>query len=586
MQSHTNANRLSRRLTAIARPARAGLRAAVALGFVAGVLVIIQAFVLARIINAIIFRHLSASGLEPALVLLFGLFALRATLSFLSEIAAHHAAAVVKRDLRRSLIEHIFRLGPAYTAQERSADLATTLIDGVESLEPYLARYLPQRLLVALVPLAILASVVPIDWMSALVLALSGPLIPLFMVFVGSQAEAINQRHWRQLLAMSAHLLDAIQAITTLRLFGRARDEIALIARISEDYRRVTMASLRVAFLTSAVLEFFASLAIALVAVLFGARLLHGRVDFFPAFLVLLLVPEFFLPLRTLALHYHARMSALAAAARIFDVLDVPLPGNSGKGCPAAGRIAIVCRTLQAGYAPDRSVLDGIDCEFPAGGSTAIVGRSGAGKSSLAAAILGFITPTAGAILVNGVPLAAIDREVWWRQLAYVPQSPRIFSGSIAENLRLGRAEADDAALREACRRARLLEVIEALPQGFSTVLGEGGYGLSGGEIQRLALARAFLKDPPLLILDEATAHLDLEIEALVAAAIAELVRGRTAILIAHRLATVRRANRILVMEKGRIVACGTHEVLLARSGAYAAIVGASRIAQAASCAH
>ncbi len=586
MQSHTNATCLSRRLTAVARPARAGLHAAVALGFVAGVLLIIQAVVLARIINGVLFRHLSASALEPAVVLLFGLFVLRATLSFLSEIAAHHAAAVVKLDLRRSLIEHIFLLGPAYAARERSADLATTLIDGVESLEPYLARFLPQRLLVALVPLAILASVVPVDWVSALVLALSGPLIPLFMVLVGSQAEAINQRQWRQLLAMSAHLLDAVQAITTLRLFGRARDEIALIARISDDYRRATMASLRVAFLTSAVLEFFASLAIALVAVLFGARLLHGQGDFFPAFLVLLLVPEFFLPLRTLALHYHARMSALAAAARIFDVLDAPLPPLSGKGSPAAGHIAIVCCTLQVGYAPDRSVLNGIDCEFPAGASTAIVGRSGAGKSSLAAAILGFIAPTAGTILVNGVPLAALDRETWWRHLAYVPQSPRIFAGSIAENLRLGRAEADDAALREACRRARLLEVIEALPQGFSTVLGEGGYGLSGGEIQRLALARAFLKDPPLLILDEATAHLDLETESLVAESIADLVRGRTAILIAHRLATVRRANRILVMEEGRVVACGTHDALLAGSGAYAAVVGASLIAQATSCAH
>jgi ATP-binding cassette, subfamily C, bacterial CydD len=406
------------------------------------------------------------------------------------------------------------------------------------------------------------------------------------MVFVGSQAEAINQRQWRQLLAMSAHLLDSVQAITTLRLFGRARDEIALIARISDDYRQATMASLRVAFLTSAVLEFFASLAIALVAVLFGARLLHGHIDFFPAFLVLLLVPEFFLPLRTLAVHYHARMSALAAAARIFDVLDTPLPRDSGKGSPAAGPVAIVCRRLQAGYAPHRSVLHGIDCEFPAGCSTAIVGRSGAGKSSLAAAILGFITPTAGTILVNGMPLAALDRETWWRQLAYVPQSPRIFSGSIAENLRLGRAEADNAALREACRRAGLFEVIEALPQGFSTMLGEGGYGLSGGEIQRLALARAFLKDPPLLILDEATAHLDLEIEALVAEAIADLVRGRTAILIAHRLATVRRANRILVMEEGRIVACGTHQALLARGGAYAAVVCPSLMVPATPCAH
>lgn len=567
-------SRLDRRLLATARPARAGLYAAIFLGLAAGLLVIIQAFLLARIVNGVVFRHRPV--MTPSLVILFFLFILRAVLTFLSEIAAQRAAAAVKSELRGALMGRIVTLGPAYTAGERSADLATTLTDGVDALEPYLARYLPQMALVALVPVAILATLFPIDWVSGLVLAVSGPLIPLFMVFVGQQAEAINQRQWRQLLAMSAHLLDAIQGITTLKLFGRARDEIALIARISDDYRRATMASLRVAFLTSAVLEFFASLAIALVAVLFGARLLHGRADFFAAFLVLLLVPEFFLPLRNLATHYHARMSALAAARRIFEVLDTPPARCPGAATPPTGPVSISCRGLEAGYEPGRPVLRGLECEFPAGRMSAIVGRSGAGKSSLAAAILGFIAPGAGAILIDGVPLAALDREAWWRQLAYVPQAPRIFSGTIAENLRLARPGADEAALTRACGRALLLDVIESLPLGFSTRLGEGGAGLSGGEIQRLALARAFLKDAPLLILDEATAHLDLETEALIAEAIAELARGRTAILIAHRLATVRRADRIVVMEEGRVAECGTHASLLARGGPYAQLLCAT----------
>ncbi len=562
---------LDRRLTAIARPARAGLYVAIGLGLAGGLLVILQALLLARIVNGAVFRH----GPVPAglLLALFVLFVLRAALTFLSEIAAHHAAASVKTELRRALMKRIVELGPAYTVGEGSADLATTLTDGVEALEPYLARYLPQMALVALVPLAILATLFPIDWMSGLVLAVSGPLIPLFMVFVGHQAEAINQRQWRQLLAMSAHMLDAIQGITTLKLFGRARDEIALIARISDDYRRTTMASLRVAFLTSAVLEFFASLAIALVAVIFGARLLHGHANFFAAFLVLLLVPEFFLPLRNLATHYHARMSALAAAQRIFEVLDAPVAQVSGIAVPPKGAVTILCRALEAGHEPGRTVLRGLDCEFPGGLATAIVGRSGAGKSSLAAAIVGFIAPSAGTILIDGVPLSVLDREAWWRQLAYVPQAPRTFAGTVAENLRLARPEADEASLREACRRALLLDVIDSLPQGLSTRLGEGGIGLSGGEIQRLALARAFLKDAPLLILDEATAHLDLETEALVAEAIADLARGRTAILIAHRLATVRRADRIVVMEDGRVAEYGTHEALVACGGAYAALL-------------
>ncbi len=564
---------LDRRLIDAARPARAGLYAAIGLGFAAGLLVILQALLLARIVNGIVFRHQSLRAMMPELIALFALFALRAALTFLSEIAAHRAAAAVKTGLRRALLSHIFTLGPAYAAGERSADLAATLTDGIEALEPFLARYLPQRSLVALVPLAILATLFPIDWVSGLVLAVSGPLIPLFMILVGQQAAAINQRQWHQLLAMSAYLLDAVQGITTLKLFGRAREEIALIARISDEYRRTTMASLRVAFLTSAVLEFFASLAIALVAVIFGARLLHGHAHFFAAFLVLLLVPEFFLPLRTLATHYHARMSALAAARRIFAVLDTAPAAPRGTALPPSGPIALSCRGLKAEYEAGRPILRGIECDFPAGRMSAIVGRSGAGKSSLAAAILGFIAPSEGTILVNGAPLAALDRESWWRRLAYVPQTPRIFAGTVAENLRLARPDADTAALSAACRRALLLDVIESLPQGFATRLGEGGIGLSGGEIQRLALARAFLKDAPLLILDEATAHLDLETEALVAEAIADLVRGRTSILIAHRLATVRKADQILVMEAGRIAEHGTHESLLARNGAYAALL-------------
>jgi len=565
--------RLDQRLIDAARPARVGLHAAIGLGLASGLLVILQALLLARIVDSVVFRHHPLRAVMPALVGLFALFVLRAALTFLSEIAAHRAAAAVKTELRQALLNHIFTLGPAHAAGERSADLAATLTDGIDALEPFLARYLPQKTLVALVPLAILATLFPIDWVSGLVLAVSGPLIPLFMVFVGQQAEVINQRQWRQLLAMSAHLLDAVQGITTLKLFGRAREEIALIARISDEYRRTTMASLRIAFLTSAVLEFFASLAIALVAVIFGARLLHGRADFFAAFLVLLLVPEFFLPLRTLATHYHARMSALAAARRIFAVLDVEPAARPGTATPPPGPVTISCRALEAGYEPDRPILRGIDCDFPAGRSSAIVGRSGAGKSSLAAAILGFIAPSAGMILVNGVPLATFDRETWWRRLAYVPQAPRIFAGTIADNLRLARPDADETALRSACRSALLLDVIESLPQGFATRLGEGGTGLSGGEIQRLALARAFLKDAPLLILDEATAHLDLETEAMVAQAIADLVRNRTSILIAHRLATVRRADQILVMEAGRVAECGTHESLLAHGGAYAALL-------------
>ncbi len=579
------AREIDRRLVAAGRGARRGLTAAIALGFAAGIAVIVQAFVLARIVSALVFRHVALGAVRDDLVALGVLFVVRAGLSFGAEVAAHRAAASVKLSLRRLLLDHLFALGPHYAAGERSADLAATALEGIEALEPYLARYLPQMALVAMVPLAVLAVVLRFDWISALILVVSGPIIPLFMVFIGYRAEAINQRQWRQLLVMSAHFLDAVQGITTLKLFGRARDEIALIGRISDDYRRVTMAGLRVAFLTSAALEFFASLSIALVAVLFGARLIHGDIAFFPAFFVLLLVPEFFLPLRGLATHYHARMNALAAARRLFDVLDTVPMVRWGDAAVPAGAISIGCAGLVVDYGLGAPVLRGIDCVFPAGSLTAIVGRSGAGKSSLAAALLGFVAPASGGVVVNGAPLDTLDRAAWWRCLAYVPQAPRLFAGSIADNLRLARPDAAAPAMLAALARAGLRDVVMALPGGLDAMIGDGGAGLSGGQVQRLALARAFLKDAPVLILDEATAHLDLETEAELTAAIGDLVRGRTAIVIAHRLATVRHADRILVLDAGRIVESGTHAALLALGGVYAALIGSGSVDAGASCA-
>lgn len=561
-----------------ARVARVPLLATIILGLLAGLVVIAQAFLLARVVDRAGLHGAGTRAVIPVLAALGALFVLRAGLSWAAELTGFRAAAAVKSALRRRVVGHILALGPVYTVTARSGDLASTVLEGVEALDAYVSKYLPQRVVVALVPAAMLAAVFQVDWISGIVLLVCAPLIPLFMVLVGSQAEVVNRRQWRQLLLMGAHFLDAVQGLTTLKLFGRARDEIALIKRITDDYRRTTMASLRIAFLTSAVLEFFASLSIALVAVLFGARLLHGRIDFYPALLVLLLVPEFFLPLRGLATHYHSRMSALAAAGRIFDLLDTPLPSRCGSLPAPAAPIALSCRDLHVAYAPDRPVLRRIDCDIPAGRMTALVGPSGAGKSTLAAALLGFVTPTQGRVMVNGsTPLNHIAPDDWWRRLAYVPQAPRLFAGTIAGNLRLARPEADMAALRRAAGQASALSFIEALPHGFDTELGGGGAGLSGGQLQRLALARAFLKDAPLLILDEATANLDLETEAEVVAAMARLTAGRTAVVIAHRLATIERADQVLVLDRGVVVEAGTHRTLVAAGGVYAGMLGATR---------
>ncbi|WP_226852503.1 thiol reductant ABC exporter subunit CydD [Acidithiobacillus thiooxidans] len=576
------AERIDQRLMQEGRRTRGALYFGIGLGLAAGLLIILQAFILAHIINGVSFQGLSLAAVMPLLWALLGLFVLRAALSWAGELVAFRASARIKTYLREQLLKHLLQLGPVAIAGERSADIASTMIEGVEALEPYFSRYLPQMALVSLIPLAILIVVFPEDWISGLILLITGPLVPFFMVLVGYAAEAVNQRQWRKMLLMSAHFLDVVQGLTTLKIFGRAKDEIEIVARISDDYRRSTMAGLRVAFLTSAVLEFFASLSIALVAVSLGARLLqvHASVTFFTAFFVLLLAPEYFNPLRGLSTHYHARMSAIAAAKRIFEILDMPLPEKSRQDADyvPSGQISLSVRNLHFSYEAGRSALEGVNAEFPAGKVTALVGASGAGKSTLASALLGFVQASEGEILVNGqMPLNAIEPELWWKQLAWVPQNPRLFHGSLGDNIRIGRPDADLAALREAAQNAHALEFIENLPDGFETMIGDLGQGLSGGQIQRIALARAFLKNPPLFILDEATANLDMENESLVLDAMQKLITGRTAIVIAHRLATAERADHIIVMDAGRVAESGSHQELLAAGGVYARMVAAYR---------
>ncbi|MGE4482074.1 thiol reductant ABC exporter subunit CydD [Acidocella sp.] len=566
--------RLDPRLMREGRRARGALYGSIALGLFSGWVIIGQSVLLAKLVNAISFRHIMLGPLLPWILALGGLFLLRAGLTFGAEILASRACLAIKAGLRAAMLEKLFTRGPA--GETTSAEAAAAMLDGVEALEPYFSRYLPQMYLCVAVPLAILALVFPLDWISGVVLLVAGPLIPLFMVFVGYRAEAINQRQWEKLLQLGTHFLDVLQGLTTLKLFGRARDEIGIIARISDDYRRTTMEGLRIAFLTSAVLEFFASLAIALVAVLFGARLIHGHFEFYPAFLVLLLAPEFFIPLRGLSVHYHARMSAIASAKQIFAILDAPVPQHGTAELAAAHAIDISCEGLGFAYA-GRTVLENFTARFPAGTTTAIVGASGAGKTTLSRLLLGFLAPTSGHILVNGQLLSDIAPESWWRALAWVPQNPRLFHGSIGDNLALGLPGADQATLRGAAARAHAYNFIKALPDKLDTNVGEGGARLSGGEIQRIALARAYARDARLLILDEATANMDAETETAILDTMAALTQGRTSIVIAHRLAVAERADQILVLAEGRLVQSGTHARLVAEPGPYRDMVATQK---------
>ena len=559
------------------RLARHPISVAAGLGVLGGVLLVPQAWLLAHAVNAVVLKHALLAQVMPWLLPLPVIFAARFAVTHASARIAMRAATAVKQDVRSRLVRHLQALGPTYLHTRHSGELTVTAVDGVEALEPYYARYLPQMALVSLVPLALLAFVFPQDWVSGLVLLVSAPLIPLFMVLIGSRAEQLNRRQWRKLARMSAHFLDVLQGLTTLKLFNASRREAHLIARISEDYRHSTMAVLRVAFLSALVLEFFATVSIALVAVLIGFRLLRAEMGFEAGFFVLLLAPEFYLPLRTLGAHYHARMEAIGAAERIVEILDVPLPPSaSARAQPRLGHaLEIRFEDVHYAYEPGREALRGADFTLAAQRVTALVGPSGAGKSTVLKVLLAFLQPQRGRVLVDGHDLNQLDPDYWLRHVAWVPQRPHLFEGSILDNIRMGDASVAFEAVRAAAREANADEFIERLPNGYDSAVGERGQNLSGGQAQRLALARAFLKNAPVVLMDEATASLDPETEALITAAIARLARARTVLVIAHRLRTVRKADAILVMDSGRVVEQGTHEVLVQGDTRYAGMVRA-----------
>jgi ATP-binding cassette subfamily C protein CydD len=572
--------KLDRRLLGQAQAARRDLALTIGLGTLGGAVVVGQAWLLSRVVSGV---FLDGQSLRQVRVLLFALLVLslaRAVLAWGSEVTAHRVAGQVKRDLQGRLAAHLLALGPAYARGERSGELANTAVEGVEALDAYLSQYLPQLALAALVPLTILIFVTPLDWVSGLVLLLTAPLIPIFMVLIGNAADALTRRQWTSLSRMSAHFLDALQGLTTLKLFGRSREQIRTIAAISDQFRQATMGVLRVAFLSALVLEMVSTISTAVVAVQIGLRLLYGHLSFEQGFFVLLLAPEFYLPLRMLGTRFHAGMAGVAAAQRIFEVLEVPapLPSASRKVARAdlPARFDIRFSSIHYAYEDGlRPALRGLSFQIDHGEKVALVGPSGAGKSTVAYLLLRFLEPDRGTIAVSGLPLADLAPSLWREQVAWVPQDPYLFHGTVAENIRMARPAASPDEVAWAARQAHAEAFIGALPQGYDTVIGERGARLSGGEAQRLALARAFLKDAPLLILDEATANLDPEIEDLVRESMERLLQGRTALIIAHRLTTVQRADRILAMAGGRIVEEGTHGALLQQGGLYQQLVGA-----------
>ncbi len=557
------------------RIGRAALAVTIGLGIIAGLLLVAQAFLISRAINLIFLRGAALAEVLPLLAALLGVGAARALALWGGEIAAQGLAESVKTNLREKLFAHILVLGPAYTRGERSGELVNTATGGIEALDAYLREYIPQMALAAFVPLIMLVTVFPIDLVSGLVLLFTAPLIPFFMILIGKAAGALNRRQWTALSRMSAHFLDVLQGLTTLKLFQRSRAQIEIIADVSDQFRKTTLDVLRVAFLSALVLEMVATISTAVVAVEIGLRLLHGVLDFERAFFVLVLAPEFYLPLRTLGIRFHAGVAGATAARRIFEVLETPpeaAPAENIQPLPPSFHIRLEDVVYAYG---DRPALNGLSLEIRPGERLALVGPSGGGKTTISQLLLRFIEPRGGRITIDGFPLYDLPADGWREQIAWVPQNPYLFNASAADNIRLGKPSATMAEIIEAARLAGAHEFISALPSGYDTLIGERGARLSGGQAQRIALARAFLRNAPLLILDEATAHLDPETELLIQASINRLLQGRTALIIAHRLSTVYNADRIAVIDGGRVVETGAHEELLRQNGVYRQLVTA-----------
>lgn len=605
---------VDRRLLRASRAARRQLAAASALAVVAALLVVVQAVLLAETIARVFLHGASLEQVRWELVALVVTIAARALVAAGFELAGRRGAAAVMSELRERLALHLLVRRPLRPA-ERTGELATTAVQGVDALEAYLAGYVPQLALATTVPLAVLGWVAVNDWVAALLLAIGVPLLIVFMVLIGRSAEASTRARFGALSLLGAHFLDVVRGLETLRAHGRDRAQEQSLATAGERYRVETMATLRVAFLSALVLELVAMIGTALVAATVGIQLVEGALTLEVGLAVLLLAPELYAPLREVGRQFHAGADGLAAADRIFAVLDEPpgvevaaAPAPAAAAAPAArphqwrsdlarrGQIASdppdageiagapvvpdprvdglrfegvsfahprrddagrpAPGTVGAEAAADgAAVLDGLDLTLEPGRCTALVGASGAGKSTVAALALRLLDPGAGRVSCGGTDLRMVDPAAWHRQVAWVPQRTRIFAGSVADNVRLADPGASDRQVRSALAAAGAGRFVAALPDGIATRVGDGGRPLSAGEAQRIALARAFLRDAPLLVLDEPTAHLDAETAASVEDAIVRLARGRTTLLIAHRPALAARADRVVALAGGRVAA-------------------------------
>lgn len=561
---------LNRRLLALAHTHRFSLLITLAVGFLGGLMTIGQAWALSSSVNAVFLGGKLLSEVQNHLTVFLFLIIGRALSLWFGEVSAGQLARQVKSSLRKRLFQHVLKLGPHFIRGERTGELISTTVEGIEALDAWFREYLPQLVLAILIPVTILCFVFPRDLLTGFVLLITAPLIPIFMILIGNLAEAKTKRQWHTLRYLSSHFFDVLQGLTTLKIFGRSREQIGIIEKVSEDFRKKTIDVLRIAFLSALVLEIVATLSTAVVSVEIGLRLLYGRIAFQDALFVLLLAPEFYLPLRMLGTRFHAGTAGVAASERIFEILDRRPKTEDRKKFNSVSRppSSFIFNHVHFSYEADRAALRDISFTIEPGQKVALAGPSGAGKSTIVQLLLGFIQPISGVVFT--------PKEL--TKIAWLPQQAYLFNDTVANNIGLAKPGAGMDEIIWAAKAAHAHEFIQALPQGYDTPIGEQGMRLSGGQAQRIALARAFLMDAPFVILDEPTSHLDPELEAQIHEVTQELLRGRTALIIAHRLNTIISADKIIVLDEGRVVGTGTHDELVDTCPLYKKMVGKKRV--------